>query len=171
MLVIHYRQEEQTMFSFGRKGLKPSDCSHHSKNLAKWPMVSACLATNVEHSEVALSLTLWGKLYLYLSIYKQRERARFPLLPTCIHPSHLWLCSGTGAKVRCAAGVKMRDAVRAVQWRQTELSTGWDIRYLVIVKVKYLTGYFSECNKSNHHQNDDKKQASSSIRYLLLLSN
>lgn len=70
MLVIHYRQEEQTMFSFGRKeSLKASDYSHHSKNLAKWPMVSACLATNVEHSEVALSLTLWGKLYLYLYLY------------------------------------------------------------------------------------------------------
>ena len=50
MLVIHFRQEEQTMFSLGRKdSLKLSDCSHHTKNLAKWPMVNVCLATNVEH--------------------------------------------------------------------------------------------------------------------------
>ena len=65
----------------------------------------------------------------------------------------------------------MRDEVRATQWRQTELSTGWDIHYLAIIKVKYLMGCFSECNKSNHHQNDDKKQASPSIRYLLLSNN
>lgn len=65
----------------------------------------------------------------------------------------------------------MRDEVRATQWRQTELSTGWDIHYLAIRKVKYLMGCFSECNKSNHHQNDDKKQASPSIRYLLLSNN
>ena len=89
---------------------------------------------------ISISTSIY--LSIYLSINRERDKASL-YYQLAWHPpiSSLTLLWDWG-KVRCASGMKMRDEVSAVQWRQTELSTGWDIHCFGNNKSQVLNGLF-----------------------------